>query len=79
MTAKIFLPQRTQRAQRKIFVFFVPFVVQFWLRPKWRYEYWLKLKSIKNLFFFLHALNFEKIRRIERPPAALLKISLRPH
>jgi len=38
MTAKIFSPQRTQSAQRKIFVFFVPFVVQFWLRPKPRYE-----------------------------------------
>jgi len=40
MTAKIFSPQRTQSAQRKIFVFFVffvPFVVQFWLRPMPRY------------------------------------------
>jgi len=38
MTAKIFSPQRTQSAQRKVFVFFVRFVVQFWLRPKPRYD-----------------------------------------
>jgi len=34
---RFFSPQRPQSAQRKIFVFFVPFVVQFWLRPKPRY------------------------------------------
>jgi len=49
MTAKILSPQRTQR---KIFVFFVPFVVQFWLRPKPRYG--LAPKTRKNSKSFCH-------------------------
>jgi len=48
MTAKIFSPQRPQSSQRKIFVFFVPFVVQFWLRPKPRYDVFTK-KIYKDL------------------------------
>ena len=45
LTAKIFSPQRTQSAQRKIFVFFVTFVVQFWLRPKPRYVFPFKINA----------------------------------
>ena len=48
MTAKIFSPQRTPSAQRKIFVFFVPFVVQFGLWPMPRYGL-----MMKKIFFCL--------------------------